>query len=330
MSALASTVWVDMRWDGAHGIGRYARETISRMSMTSSPLPAKGSPSSPREAIRADDGVGTSDIVYSPGYNASRRSAARQLLTVHDLIHLEVGGARGALYRAYYDGIVRPVIIRAGRVITVSETSASAIRGWLRDDRVEVVNAGIGLSEAFAGDGPALAAPRPYVMYVGNLRRHKNVGMAFESIRGRDVDLIMVIPEAEADAAREQAHQRGVAAQLILHHGVDDPELATMYRGAAATLMPSLLEGFGLPALESVAVGTPVVYWTGCHSVAEIVGTNGVAVKDAHSASAWRDALRVTLDGYPVSSDVATRYSWDRTASAVESTILRMRAEVTG
>jgi glycosyltransferase involved in cell wall biosynthesis len=87
-------------------------------------------------------------------------------------------------------------------------------------------------------------------------------------------------------------------------------------------VMPSTLEGFGLPALESVACGVPVINWVGCEAVAEIVGDRGWALSRADDPDEWAGALadaatsvrRVTPPG-------GGRYDWDRTAEVVSSVL---------
>ena len=163
-------------------------------------------------------------------------------------------------------------------MLTVSETSARALRSWVNDDDVEIVNAGNGCSDAFHPRAGALQQSDPYVLFVGNGRAHKNLDVVLDAlVSARDVRLVAVVPEREIADLETRAAQRLVDARVRWVSGVDDERLADLYRGAAATVMPSTLEGFGLPALESVRCGTPVVYWAGCESVAEIVGHRGHA-----------------------------------------------------
>ena len=93
------------------------------------------------------------------------------------------------------------------------------------------------------------------------------------------------------------AERYGVSDRTYYIDGASDEELASWYRGAEATIVPSKLEGFGLPALESLSSGTPVIYWAGCRSVAEICGTDGLAVEDADCVDGWLDAVQDAVDG---------------------------------
>ncbi|WP_144874291.1 glycosyltransferase family 1 protein [Microbacterium sp. 1.5R] len=315
------TVFVDDRYRGSHGIGRYAAEVLPRLTVPWQSLGLSGSPFSPVDAFRptaARDGA----LVYSPGYGALVR-APRQLLTLHDLIQLSTPGIGRWKFAAYYAGPVRNVVRRAGVVLTVSETSASALRSWVDDDDVEIVNAGNGCSAAFhpgAGAGPQAD---PYLLFVGNGRAHKNFDVVLDALAlARDARLVAVVPHRGIGDLRARATHRGVDARVRWVSGVDDEGLADLYRGAAATVMPSTLEGFGLPALESVRCGTPVIHWVGCESVAEIVADRGAAVSSSADAGEWAEALRDAL-ATARRVEAPDGYDWDRTAGIVSETIAR-------
>jgi len=310
-------IWVDTRWEGLHGIGRYAREVCSRLTVPWQPLELDGSPASPSRAlVKTPPG-----LVYSPGYNGFLR-AERQVLTVHDLIHLETPWPGRAKYLAYYNAVVKPVVKRTGVVLTVTETSRRAISAWLRDPSVEIVNAGIGSSPAFRADVTPSEATDPYLMYVGNLRAHKNVSVVLDAMtRVPSSTLRMLVPEAEHANARRLFAERGLTDRVRLLAGISDDELASHYRGAAATVMPSTLEGFGLPALESVMTGTPVLYWRGCAAVAETVGERGRAIESAHDVDEWADVIAGALAHAQRIEPPAQGYDWDATAQAVNATL---------
>lgn len=315
-------ILADTRWSGVHGIGRYASEVLSRLSVEWSPLDVGGKPSDPQDFLRVRR-TPTGETIYSPGYNGFL-ARSPQVVTVHDLIHLHPTTNRRAVYLAHYSAVLRPIIRRNRLVLTVSETSKRAIEEWVDDDRVQVVNAGNGLSEAFhPGGSPATDDSAPYFLYVGNLRAHKNVDVAFRALaRVPDARLVAVMNDREG--AERRAAELGVADRVEVRSGLSDPELADLYRGAVATVFPSLVEGFGLPAVESIACGTPVIFWEGCESIAEISSGQGFPVGDAHDDLAWADALRAALTERPRATAPAASYSWDRTAEIV-SNVLRER-----
>ena len=319
-------LYVDDRYRGAHGIGRYASEVVPRLSVEWMPLGLDGSPHTPLDAFRSLSGLERNALVYSPGYGALVR-APRQILTVHDLIQLQVPWPGRAKFLAYYAGPVRRTIRKAGVVLTVSETSAQVVRAWLRDDAVEVVNAGNGCSDAFRAEGAAASASDPYVLFVGNLRAHKNLDVVLRALaEAPGIGLRAVIPEREMTAAEALAAVRGVAARVEWLHGIDDERLAELYRGAAATVMPSTIEGFGLPALESIACAVPVVFWSGCAAVAEIVGDRGWAMDAAQDAAEWAAVLTAAASTRRRVSPPAGAHDWSRVAATVSATLARALA----
>ena len=176
-------LYVDQRWSGNHGIGRFSYEVCSRLPYAYEWLTDDGSPVSPFDVMTpARLRLTSKDTVYSPGYNAGI-SRATQLVTLHDLIHLEGRGARSVFQRAYYERVVRPTVERAGSVFTVSNTSARVIQDWLTNKDVHVVNVGNGCSEVFTPEGDLPLEPRPYFLYVGNLKSHKNFDVVLRALQ---------------------------------------------------------------------------------------------------------------------------------------------------
>lgn len=142
--------------------------------------------------------------------------------------------------------------------------------------------------------------------------------MVLEALKiSPELRLIAVTPDA--NAMTELAASLGVSAQLDSRMGVQEQELAELYAAAAATILPSTLEGFGLPALESLMAETPVVYWRGCKSVAEIVGDQGVAVDSASDPHEWASAMVAAVGMRPSISIAAleAEYSWESVAERV-------------
>lgn len=322
----ATRLFADERWIGTHGIGRYSREVLGRVRTPWQPLRAQGSPSSARAAFHLPRAVRPGDTIYSPGYNAFATTKNPQLVTLHDLIHLDVSGPKRAANAAYYWRVIRPAIRRAGTVITVSETSRERISRWIRDDAVDIVNAGNAVSDAFVVEGQAVDMPRDFVLYVGNLRPHKNVDTLMRAVALSEFGAVFVLPADDVAPARQKLQALGLSDRAEVLHGIDDNLLAHYYRGAAVTAMPSTIEGFGLPALESVSCGTPVLYWSGCASVAEIVGERGVGVADAHNPQEWADQLIAAASLKPSSGWPSSRPTWDDVARRVDQTLTRFIA----
>jgi glycosyltransferase involved in cell wall biosynthesis len=241
------------------------------------------------------------------------------------LIHLKGRGSasRRAAYLAYYNGFLRPLINRNGMVITVSETSKAEIRSWLANDKVEIVNAGVGLSPVFRPTDPLEPEQTPYFLFVGPMRQHKNLEVVIRALAlVPDCELIVV--SSTLERVLGFARQHGVGHRVHAMTGVTDTDLAGLYQRATATLLPSTYEGFGLPALESLACGTPVIFWEGCESVAEICEGQPTGIDDAHDEQEWASMMREQL-ATPKRSDIRPMrvHAWDETAATVSEALTR-------
>lgn len=315
---------IDERYRGTHGIGRYAREVVPRLRPPWQPLGLDGNQYAPLDAFRSlARGSSAEVLVYSPGYAALVR-APRQVLTIHDLIQLRSPWPGRAKFLAYYEGPVRHVVRKAGVVLTVSETSARDIREWLRDDSVRIVNAGNGCSAAFTAEGPAETGPDPHVLFVGNTKKHKNFDVVLRALAlAPGIVLRAILPARELSSAQRRAEELGVAGRVHWLSDIDDTRLAALYRGSVATVMPSVLEGFGLPALESIACGTPVLFWRGCEAVGEIVGDRGRALATWGEAEEWAVALRKSAESPRRVEPPLVADAWERTAGIVSDVLER-------
>lgn len=317
------TLFVDNRWIGQFGIGRYSSEVLSRLSTPAEPLGATGNPLSLRGMFAASS-LGYGHSVYSPGFNAGVTSA-RQVLTIHDLIHLKQPEGLGKAKNLFYQQVLKPAVVKSGLVFTDSESSKQDIQDWLGKRQVRIVNAGCGISESFVPEGAAMQLGDAVFVYVGNLKSHKNANVLLDALALRPDYRVLWVTTFGNDL-RMEATKRGVDHQISVKTALSDSELAAHYRGSAGLLFPSLLEGFGLPPLEALSSGAPVAFSRECRVVRENVGADGIAVGDAHSAEAWanamdqllqipRDVLRIQAAG------LRRRFQWSSVADRVSSSL---------
>lgn len=316
---------IDTRWHGDHGIGRFSREVVGRLVLEWSEFTSRISPSSPADAINPTRlSLSARDTIYSPGYNAGI-TVARQLLTLHDMIHLDVPAGSTALKRAYYERVIRPAVVRAGTVLTVSEVSRKSIEDWLGTDSVKVVNVGNGCSDAFSVEGGRSTHLRDYFIYVGNLRPHKNFEVLLRALALRPEFRLLVVARDE-EGVRSAARHAEVGDRVFTTSQVRDEQLAEHYRGSLGLLFPSTLEGFGLPVIEATSCGVPVAYWAGCASVVEAVSSHSVRVDGVSDSAEWAAAmdalaeLRATGLVMP-DSEWSARYRWNAVAGRVETAL---------
>lgn len=317
-------VYVDQRWGGYRGIARYAHEISSRLTTPNASWTTRWGPTNPVDVVAPQRlRLDSQDILYSPGFSAGL-ARCRQLITLHDLIHLGDHDPRARLHRSYYDLVARPALRKVGHVLTVSEASRTAISNWLDDESVSIHVTGEGTSVAFHPQGEAATFERPYFLYVGNLRAHKNPQTFFAAM-ARLPDHRAVVVTSDVEEARAQVDRFGLSDRATLLSGIDDGRLASLYRGASALVFPSLVEGFGLPPLEAIRSGCPVVRYAGCAAVTEICGEGGPgAVGSPSDVEAWREAMVSATTPTPDQVARAARHDWATAARTVDDLLMEL------
>ena len=212
--------------------------------------------------------------------------------------------------------------------MTVSEFSRGEIAELLGvgDGRVSVVPGGVG--EAFRPDADAAAAraalrlDRPYVLCVASATARKNLGALVPAARALAAEGVEL---AVAGGHRPQfAAEQGLDALRLLGH-VDDALLPGLYAGAEAFALPSLYEGFGLPVLEAMAAGTPVLTTT-AGALPETCGGAARLVEDPAAFATELPALLVDSAGRErlraAGLARAAGFSWERTAREVDALLV--------
>lgn len=258
----AMTIYFDPRWSGDHGIGRFANQLEKALHLP--PLAVSGRPTSPAEPWRlllAMLKLPPEAAVFSPGYNAPLFTVRPYIFTIHDLNHLDRPENSSFLKRLYYRLIMRPSARRALRVLTVSEFSRARIIAWAGLSPEQVINVGNGVDASYHPDVKPYAPGYPYLLCVGNRKGHKNEARVVEAFARAGIDpairlLFTGDPNGELD---QLGRTLSVKERLVFLGRVPEKELPGIYRGALALLFPSLYEGFGLPVIEAMACGTPVL-----------------------------------------------------------------------
>jgi glycosyltransferase involved in cell wall biosynthesis len=229
----------------------------------------------------------------------------------------------------------------ADRIVTVSEASRKAIQAWSGwpDDRIRVITEGPDPIFSARADLPesvfvlqrfAIPPSARYLLYVGGLSPHKNLIRLVEAFgQGAHDDVLLVLAGdvhdvfhthvPEIRAAIEKHHLEG---RVIMTGFVPDDDLVFLYSRAAALVLPSLMEGFGLPAVEAMACGTPVVC-SNAGSLPEVVGDAGVYFDPTNIAS-MAEAIRSFLSDRTRRAALAERareraalFTWEASARAL-------------
>lgn len=285
----------DTRWFGPHGIGRFAQEVRARFPndtidlIGADPVTLKGLMELEFRLLQSSR-TNQQSIFFSPGYAPPVTWRGPVVFTVHDLIHIDVPEEASRFKTLYYNQVIRPAIARAQRVLTVSEYSRQRLIEWSGVKPEKIVVVGNGVDATFSPDGRKHAPGYPYIFYVRNTKPHKNVPKLLEAFAQMDVpDLRLVLSGAADETTRHQALTLGVYERVVFSGRISDEDLPAYYRGAEVITMPSLYEGFGLPPLEGMASGIPVVV-SNTTSLPEVVGGAGLLV-DPQDAESIADGL---------------------------------------
>jgi glycosyltransferase involved in cell wall biosynthesis len=245
---------------------------------------------------------------------------AKYIVTIHDLIDLHFPQFGKAKVQPYYRLFVRSVLHRASRIITDDPRTRDDLQRLLGIAPANVAVIPLGLEETF-GDVAAEEAARPYFLYVGNQRPHKDLGTLFAAWHGLPAgsgfDLYLT---GDDDFGERLAPYRRDDAQIVFLGTISRERLARLYRGARAYVHPSLLEGFGFPMLEAMWCATPVI--ATAESVPEPLREHAIAYP-ARDVVALRSLLSQAIrepdamQRYGAAAQaVARSLTWDRTVRA--------------
>lgn len=281
------------------------------------------------------------DVLFCPVNVVPLASAVPSVVTVHDLAFLSHPEAFHAAKRRYLTAMTRLSVRRARRVIAVSAHTRDDLVRHFGVNPARVVVIPNAADERFrpSADRDTLARfraknalPERYILFVGTLEPRKNLRRlieAFARIAGDQPDVKLVIVGASGWLTSDLAplvHAHHLRDRIIFMGYVQDDALPLWYQGASVFCYPSLYEGFGLPVLEAMACGTPVVT-SRTSSLPEVTGEAALLVDPTDVPGIARALTALLADGArrrelaAAGRAHARRYSWERTAAATLAVI---------
>ena len=281
------------------------------------------------------------DLFHAPHYVLPPLTPCKSVVTIHDCIHLRFPQyLPNRLGYAYARASLWMATHRAGRVLTVSEASKRDILRYFRvpESKIDVIYNAIDERFGERADGRRRSAQvreryqlnDPFVLYAGNIKPHKNLERLIEAFhtlrRGglEHVKLLIIGDEISKYATLRRAVHRHKLHKHVRFFGfVPDKTLASLYRLAGVFVFPSLYEGFGLPPLEAMASGTPVIT-SNVSSLPEVVGDAALLI-DPYDPDAIADAMRRVLTDPALAratcaraaSRASQQFSWERSVRRV-------------
>jgi glycosyltransferase involved in cell wall biosynthesis len=271
-------------------------------------------------------------IAHGPDGRLFEMGSAGRVVTIHDVFALEDGAEGTDDWRAKMAERYRAVAERADLILCVSAWTRNRFLNHFPEvdvKRVRVVPPGVtpAFSPQAGKDVPAVrqlfGIEGPYALFLGVLNRRKNPGVLLDAwARLPEEAGGLVLAGADGgllEPLREYAQELGLAARVHFAGHVDDVYVPALIAGATCLVVPSRLEGFGLPALEALACGTPVVH-SGRGGLREAAGMQGIEV-DPEDPEAIAAAVLRTIDDMSTRDRMvegglayAARFDWLATA----------------
>jgi glycosyltransferase involved in cell wall biosynthesis len=278
-------------------------------------------------------------LLHEPHYVLPPATRCRAVVTIHDCIHLMFPQyLPGRLAHFYARGSMWSAVHKSDRILTVSAASKRDILRFfgVDADKVEVIYNAIDERFLAPPDADRMDQVRqryqldhPFLLYVGNIKPHKNLERlidAFGRARSRGLDdlrLIIIGDEISKYPALRQSVHRHRLDKYVRFLGFQPYHtLAAFYRLARAFAFPSLYEGFGLPPLEAMACGTPVVT-SNVSSLPEIAGDAAVLV-DPYEPASIADGIVQAVTDDPLRERLIARglarareFSWEQSVASI-------------
>jgi glycosyltransferase involved in cell wall biosynthesis len=277
------------------------------------------------------------DVYHAPHYVLPAGVRCPSVVTIHDCIHLMFPQyLPNRLAYAYARAQMWSAARRSDCILTVSEASKRDILHLFNvpPEKIVVVYNAIDSHFSVTPSEEAVARVREryqldhqFVLYVGNIKPLKNLVRlieAFDELRRNDLEdlklLIIGDQISKTPALRRAVHRHKLHKHVRFLGYLSDDQLAILYRLASVFVFPSLYEGFGLPPLEAMASGTPVVT-SNVSSLPEVVGDAAVLV-DPYDVDALVDGLRRVLTNPTLAAEMrrkgierAREFSWERSVA---------------
>ncbi|MDQ4069676.1 MAG: glycosyltransferase family 4 protein, partial [Actinomycetota bacterium] len=273
------------------------------------------------------------DVFHATNFIAPPSRKVPTVVTVHDIgfVHHPEKVAPGVLRMAR---LLPDILRRAAAIITVSHFTADELKAWLPEvgDRITVIYNGSHRRVTPAAPpepshGSNGSGAPPYALMLGTLEPRKNLPLALDALRilrRRGVDLRLVLAGGKSSLLDVPAllRKRGLGEPEVTRTGyIDDARVAALLSAARVLVFPSLYEGFGMPLLEGMEAGVPVV-GVRAGATPETVGDAGLLVEpgdaegfaDAMERAAFDEELRARL--IPAGRAQAANFTWERAARA--------------
>ncbi len=271
-----------------------------------------------------------SSLLFSPIPEAPLWRGCRYVVTVHDLIPLRLPQYFAASQVLYCRHYVRWVLHQAQHILCNSQATAADVRDFLGIRGVPMTVTPLGFDQRLFQ--PLHLPMGNYFLYVGRSNPHKNLGRVIQAMAGLPEDCQLWVAGSGDDRYTPFLHHLivdlGLEGRIKFLGYVARADLPVLLNQAIALVFPSLWEGFGLPVLEAMACGTPVI--TSCVAALAELGKNAAILVNPYSVEELRSAMAELINSSGLRSRLcrlglerAKQYSWENTAQITRSVLLK-------
>lgn len=277
------------------------------------------------------------DVFHSPHYNFPILYKDKMIVTVHDIIHyLYPRELRTRLGKVYSRFMLNKVKAKASRVLTISQSTKDDLVKYFnfKPEKIEVTYIGVDsifkkVNEPEAIDNlkRKLKIRGPLLLFIGLNKYHKNIQTLLESVKilkqkKRDFTLVLGGIKTNSRNIEITANEMGISDRIRILSYMDDTTMLYLYNAADIFILPSFYEGFGLPPLEAMACGTPVIV-SNCSSLPEVVDDAGILI-DPREPEEIVAGVEKILDDSEFREDLISRgfdqvrkFSWEEAAERI-------------
>lgn len=282
------------------------------------------------------------DLFHSPDFIAPRYAARKHIITIHDLhflFHPEFLPPDGL---SYYQNNIRASVARADHVLVQTEGTKQDVidRLGVPEEKITVHLLGVNPEFQPLSEDEVRASlakyhlPDEYILFVGTIEPRKNLPnlfRAYDLLHEKSPDMPRLVLGGQPGWHVEQATENLDESVVTWFRGVPASDLPALYAGAMMLVLPSFHEGFGMPAVEAMACGTPVVV-TNRGSVPEVVGDAGIYI-EPESVESIASGIEQLLHNSELRKELrekglerAKRFTWRRTAEIALQTYQKLFA----
>lgn len=230
--------------------------------------------------------VPKTDILWVPHFNTPILpvNAKERITTIHDVNHLSTISGVSAFKKKYSKTLYLNAIKRSRKIITVSNFSKNEIVKYTKANSTKIKVIYCGVSESFKTYIPLkISLPEKYILFVGNVKPHKNLKVLLEAYSNLNKELketykLVVLGKKTGFITPDKSvfkyiEKENLASAVFFSGYIKDEFVSSIYKHAQLLVFPSLYEGFGLPVIEAMTVGTPVL----CSNLASLPEIGGDA-----------------------------------------------------